>query len=463
MLMAQNWAGQKVLIIGAARQGLSLARYLAARGAQVTLNDQRLPEQLGNLADSLVGLPVTSIFGGHPLDLLDDKDLVCVSGGVPLTLPILIEARRRGLPLTNDSQIMLDAIQAPVIGITGSAGKTTTTTLVGRMAEDFAARSGRKAWVGGNIGLPLVEYVDQIQPDDLVIVEFSSFQLELMNRSPHLAAVLNITPNHLDRHGTLEAYTAAKARILQFQSPEDQAVLNREDPGAWGLKDQVRGKLVTFGLHRPATGEGTYCQNDRLYFTDGQHGVELMSRHQIRLRGAHNLLNVLAAGAIASAAGFPIEAIQAGVRDFNGVPHRLEFIRTWHGADWYNDSIATAPERTIAAIESFDEPLVLLLGGRDKNLPWEKLAGLVHRRVDHVIIFGEASEKILRALGPVQPGYRLQTIHRLPTLQSAVQAAAEIAEPGDVVLLSPGGTSFDEFKDFEERGERFQEWVKALS
>jgi UDP-N-acetylmuramoylalanine--D-glutamate ligase len=461
--MAQIWSGQRVLIIGAARQGLSLARYLAARGARVTLNDQRPPEQLGDVAGSLAGLPVAAVFGGHPLDLLDDQDLVCVSGGVPLTLPILIEARRRGLPLTNDSQIMLDAIQAPVVGITGSAGKTTTTTLVGRMAGDFASRNGQKAWVGGNIGLPLVEYVDQIKPDDLVIVEFSSFQLELMHRSPHLAAVLNITPNHLDRHGTLEAYTAAKARILQFQSAEDLAVLNREDQGAWGLKDEVRGRLVTFGLRRPIDGEGTYCQGDRLYFTDGRREVELMSRRQIRLRGEHNLLNVLAAGAIACAAGFPPESIQAGVSGFNGVPHRLEFIRTWHGADWYNDSIATAPERTIAAIESFDEPMVLLLGGRDKDLPWEKLAGLVQRRVDHVIVFGEASEKILRALGPVQPGLRLQTIHRLPDLQSAVQAAAEIAEPGDVVLLSPGGTSFDEFKDFEERGERFQEWVKALS
>ena len=461
--MKQNWAGQNVLIIGAARQGLSLARYLATRGAQVTLNDQLTAGQLGGVAESLADLPVRLALGGHPLDLLDHTDLVCISGGVPLSLPLIVEARRRGLPLTNDSQIMMDAIQAPVIGITGSAGKTTTTTLVGRMAEDFATRTARKAWVGGNIGLPLVEYVDQIRPDDLVIVELSSFQLELMTSAPHLAAVLNITPNHLDRHGTLEAYTAAKARILQYQSTEDQAVLNREDPGAWGLRDQVKGKLVTFGLQRPGNGAGTYCQDDRLFFTDGQHEIELMPRGLIRLPGAHNLLNVLAAGAIACAAGFPPESIQAGVNGFNGVAHRIELVRTWHGADWYNDSIATTPERTIAAIEAFDRPLVLLLGGRDKNLPWEKLAELVHQRVDHVVIFGEASEKILRALGPLQPGQRLQTIHRLPDLESAVQAAANIVEPGDVVLLSPGGTSFDEFKDFEERGERFRKWVKALS
>jgi UDP-N-acetylmuramoylalanine--D-glutamate ligase len=188
-----------------------------------------------------------------------------------------------------------------------------------------------------------------------------------------------------------------------------------------------------------------------------------MPREIIALRGVHNLLNVLAACAVACAAGFPVEAIQAGVRDFAGVAHRLEHVRTWNGVNWYNNTIATAPERTIAAIYSFDEPLVLLLGGRDKNLPWEKLAELVHRRVDHVIVFGEAADKILAAIGPLQPGDRLETISRQPGLQAAVQAAAEVASPGDVVLLSPGGTSFDEFKDFEERGERYRVWVQALT
>jgi UDP-N-acetylmuramoylalanine--D-glutamate ligase len=212
---------------------------------------------------------------------------------------------------------------------------------------------------------------------------------------------------------------------------------------------------------------GTYTlggiHGDRLYYFDGQRELELMSRELINLRGVHNLLNVLAACAIACAAGFPVKSIQAGVRGFNGVAHRLEHVRTWKGANWYNDSIATAPERTMAAIYAFDEPLVLLLGGRDKNLPWEKLAELIHRRVDHVIVFGEASEKILKAIGPLQPEGRLKTIHHQPGLQSAVRAAAEIVEPGDVVLFSPGGTSYDEFKDFEERGARFQEWVQVLS
>jgi UDP-N-acetylmuramoylalanine--D-glutamate ligase len=368
----------------------------------------------------------------------------------------------------------MDEVQAPVIGITGSAGKTTTTTLVGRMADHYTSQIGRKAWIGGNIGLPLVEYVDQIQPDDPVIVEFSSFQLELMTTSPHLSAVLNITPNHLDRHGTLEAYTAAKARILQFQGAQDVAVLSREDPGAWALKEKIRGRLVSFGFNRPEAGQaGTYVfghanngpedPDSTVYYFDGQNDLELLPRKIITLRGVHNLLVVLAACAVACAAGFPVESIQAGVQGFTAVAHRLEHVRSWNGADWYNDSIATAPERTIAAIYAFDEPLVLLLGGRDKNLPWEKLAELIHRRVDHVIVFGDAAEKILKAIGPVQPGSRLETINHQPGLQAAVQAAAEVASPGDVVLFSPGGTSFDEFKDFEERGERYREWVQALS
>ncbi len=470
--MKRNWRNQNVLIIGAARQGLALARYLSARGASVTLNDRRSDDQMKDIIQSLQDQPggerVRWVLNEHPLELLDQADLVCVSGGVPLTLPIITDALHRNLPLTNDSQIFMEEVKAPVIGITGSAGKTTTTTLVGRMADAFARESSaagteRSAWLGGNIGRPLVEYVDEIRPDDLVVVEFSSFQLELMTTSPHISAVLNITPNHLDRHGTLEAYTAAKARSLDFQNAGDIAVLNREDPGSWDLRHRVRGRLVSFGRQRPGCGEpGAFLDAGHLKYWDGQQDIDLMPHDLIRLRGEHNLLNVLAACAIACAAGWSVSAMQEGVRDFTGVAHRLEYVATRQGADWYNDSIATAPERTIAAIEAFDEPLVLLLGGRDKNLPWDKLAELLHQRVDHVVVFGEAAGKILHAIGSPRSGSRLQTVQHEPHLREAVQAAARLAEPGAVVLLSPGGTSFDEFADFDERGERFREWVKAL-
>ncbi len=470
--MKTDWKGKRVLIIGGARQGQALARWLTRHGARVTVNDRQSSEAMRAAQDALADLPVTWVLGGHPLELLDGADVVCLSGGVPLTNPIAAEALKRGIPLTNDTQIFMEIVPCPTIGITGSAGKTTTTTLVGRMAK--SAYSGDKrlshvirhmsAWLGGNIGDPLLNYVDDMQPDDLAILEISSFQLEQMTISPNFAAILNVTPNHLDRHGTMAAYTAAKARILQFQTGQDAAILGRDDPGAWNLRDKVRGVLYSFGFSQLSSGSrGAFVRQGVIYLRTKEGETALLGETDIQLRGDHNRLNVLAACAIACAAGLPVEAIKAGIQGFRGVAHRLELVREWNGVHWYNDSIATAPERTIAAIRSFDEPIVLLLGGRDKNLPWEELAALVHKRVDHVILFGEAAEKInaaLRAAGPGQPPY---TLACCTGLKEAIQAAARAAEPGDVVLLSPGGTSFDEFRDFEERGEVFRKWVSELS
>lgn len=450
------------MIIGAARQGLSLARYLSGKGAEVTLNDQRPADQMTPAIEALAGLPVRWALGGHPLELLEKTDLVCLSGGVSPKIPLAVEAVRRGIPLSNDSQLFLEAVPCPVIGITGSAGKTTTTTLVGRMAEKFI-QPPNHAWVGGNIGTPLIDHLDEMQPGDLVVLELSSFQLELMNVAPAIAAVLNITPNHLDRHTTLEAYTTAKARILEFQSGESISILNREDPGAWGLKEKVHGRLVTFGLDPLSDGsEGTCLMGKHVMWQAGSNRTEILQVEEIHLRGEHNLRNVLAACAIGLAAGISLEAVQAGIRGFQGVPHRLQFVRRLNGVDWFNDSIATAPERTIAAIRAFDEPITLLLGGRDKNLPWDELVKLIHERVDNVVVFGEASHKILAALGPVKEGRRPFTIQHCDGLETAVRAAVEVAQAGIVVLLSPGGTSYDEFKDFEERGEAFQLWVNRL-
>jgi UDP-N-acetylmuramoylalanine--D-glutamate ligase len=456
------WQGQRILIIGAARQGLALARYLARHGARVTVTDQRPAAEMQAAVQSLADLPVEWALGSHPQALLEGVDLVCVSGGVPLSLPLIVEARQVGIRLSNDAQIFLETVPCPVIGITGSAGKTTTTTLVGRIAS-AAAHPGKKVWVGGNIGLPLVVHVDEMQPDDLVIMELSSFQLDLMTLSPQVSAILNVSPNHLDRHGSMENYTSAKARILDYQTHSDTAILNRDDPGSWGLAKRVPGRLVSFGFSRPTAEQtGTYYADDKVCLQSEGTIIPIMHREVIRLRGDHNLNNVLAACAIAHAAGLPIETMPAGVSGFNGVAHRLEWIRSWGGAEWYNDSIATAPERTMAAIRSFDESLVLLLGGRDKNLPWEDLASLVHERVDHVVVFGEAAPKILAAIGSPLAGERLLSVTHCKGLSEAVQAAAAVVQPGDVVLLSPGGTSFDQFRDFEERGELFEKWVKEL-
>jgi UDP-N-acetylmuramoylalanine--D-glutamate ligase len=285
-----------------------------------------------------------------------------------------------------------------------------------------------------------------------------------MTISPKVAAVLNITPNHLDRHVTIEAYTAAKKHILDYQQMDDFAVLNRDDAGSWALIEAVKGKLISFGLEKPETSAwiGTYADQNFVFYHSTGSDIPVLNTKEILLRGQHNLTNVLAAVAIGFAAGIPLESIQAGIRDFTGVAHRLEFVRQWHGAAWYNDSIATAPERTMAAINAFDEPLVLLLGGRDKKLPWEILAKKIHERVDHVVVFGEAGDLILEAIGTTKTGERPYSVDQSSNLKDAVQKAASLVEEGDVVLLSPGGTSYDAYKDFAERGEWYRRWVKEL-
>ncbi|HOF24768.1 MAG TPA: UDP-N-acetylmuramoyl-L-alanine--D-glutamate ligase [Anaerolineaceae bacterium] len=461
----ENWSGKKVIVIGAARQGTALSRYLASKGAQVILTDMHSLDDLpANLPD-LEKLGIQLRLGGHPLELLEGADLVCVSGGVPLTIPFIQAALQRGIPLSNDSQIFLEACPAQVIGITGSSGKTTTTALVGLMAQKYfeMKQNGHRAWVGGNIGNPLIEQVDQIDEDDLVVLELSSFQLELMTRSPQIAAILNITPNHLDRHGSMQAYIAAKSRILRFQHAGDVAILNRDDPGSWSLAEHLKSDLISFGFQKPDSKQnGTYIYKDAIWLQLGRESLKMLPLEWIQLPGRHNIANVLAACAIAAAASLALPAIQTAIEEFTGIPHRLEFIRNINGADWYNDSIATAPERTMAAIEAFEGPLVLLLGGRDKNLPWDDLAQLIHQRVRAVVLFGEAAGLIEKALGAVKKGETLQVISRCNTLEEAVQAAAKLAQPGDTVLLSPGCTSFDAFKDFEERGEYFRKLVNAL-
>lgn len=484
---SSEFAGKRILIVGAARQGTALARYLVRHGASVILNDRLSEEELKEAHRELEGLDIEWVHGSHPLELLNGTDMMCVSGGVPLTLELVTEARRRGIPVTNDSQIFLERTPCTVIGITGSAGKTTTTTLVGRVAElgwsaipgeqkktndrtqiePGTERKGR-VWVGGNIGTPLVDRLDEIQPEDLAVVELSSFQLEIMDRSPDIAAVLNITPNHLDRHKTMKAYRAAKANILLHQTEAGNAILNRDDPGSWSLVPLIRGELLSFGFEQDDQIEaGVFLSEDRqtILYRNARQGIfspqPILQVDTIELRGAHNLANILATCAIALAINLPVSAISAAIEGFRGVEHRLEFVRRWKDVDWYNDSIATAPERAMAAIRSFSEPLIVLSGGRDKDLPWDDFARLVHERVKHIILFGEAAQKIAQALSAMSSRSSLK-VTQCTTLAEAVQVAAQISVPGDVVLLAPGGTSFDEFRDFEDRGEAFKRWVKEL-
>ena len=274
----RNFEDKKVIVIGAARQGQALARFFVKRGAEVVVTDSRSEDQLVDELAVLNGLPVSLDLGGHDKEILDGASLVCVSGGVPLTIPFIQEALVRNIKLSNDSEIFLEECPCSVVGITGSAGKSTTTALVGLMAQKtFEMKSNRqKAWVGGNIGNPLIDQLDQMGEDDLAIMELSSFQLELMNKAPQIAAILNITPNHLDRHGSMEAYINAKSRILWYQHAEDTAVLNRDDKGSWDLLREIKGDLISFGFNKPESRtSGTYLESDTVWLQIGREKLKL--------------------------------------------------------------------------------------------------------------------------------------------------------------------------------------------
>lgn len=459
--MVDPLAGRRVVVLGLARQGTALARWLASVGARVIVSDMRPASALAGPLEELKGLGITTVLGEHPPRILGGAELVCLSGGVPVDAPIVQAAVKRGIRLSNDAQLFLERCPSHVIGITGSAGKTTTTALVGKMCE----AAGLLPWVGGNIGNPLIADLEYIKPDDIAVMELSSFQLEIMTASPHVAAVLNITPNHLDRHKTMEAYIEAKARILDNQLAGDVAVLNRDDPHSYALRGRVQHELSLFSGQVPVD-VGAWLVGDRLVcrprFSSPMQAVCTVD--EIPLRGAHNVRNVLAACAIAGAAGIDPAAMREAILEFKAVEHRLEFVREWHGVRFVNDSIATAPERVVAALHAFEEdPLVLLLGGRDKDLPWEALLDLAVRRCHAIITFGEAGRMIAARAAEARQRRGARTrIEQASGLEDAVLLAAQLADDGDVVLLSPGGTSYDAYEDFAARGAAFKQMVERL-
>ncbi len=449
-------AGKRLLILGLARQGVALARFAAGVGAEVTVTDLRSAARLQKSIDELADMQVNYVLGEHPMRLLDETDMVAVSGGVPADAPFVVAARQRGLLLTNDSQEFVRRSPTAVIGITGSAGKTTTTALTGVTAQV----AGRHTWVGGNIGQPLIADLHKMGAGDVVVQELSSFQLELWGqrpdaKGPHIAAVLNITPNHLDRHKTMAAYTEAKATIFELQTADDVAVLCADDEGAMGLRPFVQGRLRLFSMEREVA-DGAFLRGDEIVLCNGRE-TAVCSVADVRLRGRHNLLNVLAAVTLADCVGIETSAMRAAIRTFTGVEHRLEWVRTLYGVDYVNDSIATAPERAVAALRAFDQPLILLAGGQDKEMAWNVWADVVRQRVKEVILFGELAQLLVEKLA----GFA--HVHRVETMGEAVALAVDTAVSGDLVLLSPGGTSFDAFDNFAQRGVVFRELVAGLS
>jgi len=451
----ENLVGKRVTVIGLGVEGVDLVRFLVSRGARVTVSDAKPPERLAAALAQLEGLPVAYSLGANRVEDVLQADAVFVSQSVPLNIPPLAAARERGIPISSMMRLFLHCCPGPVVGITGSSGKTTTTSLVGAM---FAA-SGRPHVVAGNIGVGPLALLDTMTAETWAVLEISHTQLELTDRSPHIAAVLNVTPNHLDRYAWPD-YVRLKQNILRHQRPDDVAVLNVGDPESAAMRGVARGQIVWFGSAADLPGDGAYLCNDTVCLRwQGRHET-ILRTDEIPLRGRHNIDNVLAAAAISAAAGIDPGAIARGVRGFRAVPHRLEFVAEIDGATYYNDSIATTPERTLAGMRSFKEPLVLLLGGREKHLPLDELAAEAVRRCRAVICFGEAGPLLESALRVAGAG---PAIRRTGTLAQAVEAARQEAHPGDVVLLSPACTSFDAYDNFERRGEEFRRLVLAMA
>jgi len=486
MLSSEELRGLRTIIVGAAREGTALARYLVHAGAQVVLTDSKPREALTKPLADLADLPIEFALGCNELDL-SAVDVLFLSPGVPPWAKIVQQAREQGVPISSEPRLFTQLCAAPIVGITGSSGKTTTTSMVGLMY----AKDGKQTWVGGNIGKPLIEDLLEGGQPDIAVMELSSFQLELFapdyqgpqveqrrtaasravsveGYSPRIAAVTNVTPNHLDRHPSMEDYTRAKTHILEYQGGDDWAVLNEDNDLTRGFaRSLVRGRLLQFSLENEVE-QGAFLQGERLMLRFDGREQFLCHAGEVKLRGRHNLGNTLTAACCALAGGVSVAAIREVATSFGGVAHRQENVRIWRDVLFVNDSIATSPERALAALRSYTEPLVLLAGGRDKHLPWEAWADCVLERARVVVAFGEAVPIIERALAEARQrandanGNGIE-YYAVESLEQAVPLAARMARPGEVVLLSPGGTSFDGFVDFEARGQRFCELVAALA
>jgi len=444
--------GKRVLVVGLGKSGVASALFLESRGARVTVSDAKSEDQLTNEIPALLDRGITVETGKHGERTFHDQDLIVVSPGVPSDVAPLQQARRLGIPVIGEIELTARFLQGNIVAITGSNGKTTTTTLTG----EIIASGGRKTLVGGNIGTPAITFVEQSTPDTWIVLEISSFQLESIETfHPHIAVILNVTPDHLDRHGSMESYIAAKARIFENQTEDDFAVLNADNDISLQLAQGLRPHVLCFSRQR-AVERGAYVRDGAIIYRNGEE-VEIMPVSEIALKGAHNVENVLAAVAIGMAAGVEPSAIRRAVKDFRAVEHRLEYVATLRGVQYYNDSKATNVDATIKALQSFPANIHLILGGKDKGSDYSTLNALIAERVKCVYTIGAAAAKIESQIGKSAPLIGAQT------LESAVGKAADQAVEGDIVLLSPACASFDQFPSYEHRGRVFKELVGSLA
>ena len=442
---------KRVLVVGLGKSGVASALFLKERGARVTVSDTKSGDELRDEIPALLDQGITVETGGHGERTFHGQDLIVVSPGVPVDAPPLVQARALGETVIGEIELASRFLPGPIVAITGSNGKTTTTALVG----EILTAGGRPTLVGGNIGTPAISLAERATPESVIVLEVSSFQLETIEKfHPKIAVVLNVTPDHLDRHRTFEAYAGAKARILENQTDNDFAVLNADDPTCVAMAARTRAHVFWFS-RRKEVQRGAWAHEGRILFRDDRGQREIMLTSEIPLKGAHNLENVLAAVCAGSLMGCAPDRIRQAVREFKAVEHRLEYVATIRGVDYYNDSKATNIDATIKALEAFPGNIHLILGGKDKGSDYTVLNDLLRKRVKRVYTIGAAAAKIESQIKNVE------VVHA-ETLEHALHKANAAAEPGDVVLLAPACASFDQFKNYEQRGHVFKEIVRGL-
>jgi UDP-N-acetylmuramoylalanine--D-glutamate ligase len=443
---------KRVLVVGLGKSGVASALFLKSRGARVTVSDSKPEAELRDEILLLLEHGITVETGGHGDRTFRGQDLIVVSPGVPVDAPQLVQARSLGEPVIGEIELAAQFLSGPIVAITGANGKTTTTSLAG----EIIAAGNFPTLVGGNIGTPAISFVDQAGPATWTVLEVSSFQLEtIVTFRPRIAVILNVTPDHLDRHKTFANYVNAKARIFENQGADDFTVFNADDPAAAGLADRTHAHLFWFSRKKEIE-RGAFVRGTHIYFRDGRGEREIVPLAEVPLKGAHNLENVLAGVSIGCLVGCQPEQIRHAVRIFKAVEHRLEFVARVGGVDYYNDSKATNVDATVKALESFPANIHLILGGKDKGSDYTVLRDLLRQRVKRVYTIGAAATKIESQIQGAAE------IEHTETLENAVRRASESAAAGDVILLAPACASFDQFQSYEHRGRVFKETVHSL-
>ena len=456
-MRSKSYSGKTVLMAGAGRSGIAAARFLLACNARVVLTDIRSESSLETALAPLLKIAGDSgelilELGGHRNESFGNCDLVVASPGIPLDLPVFDISRKAGIPVIAEVELAYRHLQGRIIGITGSNGKTTTTTLVSRLLTG----AGLRGYAAGNIGSPLIDFVADSSPEDIYAVELSSFQLEgIKDFRPLIGSILNLAEDHMDRYSTFEDYISAKRRVFINQEKTDFAVLNADDALTAEMERDVPSKPVMFS-RKKTVGHGAFLRSGRIVFRDEEGERDLFGTGAIGLKGTHNLENVLASCTMALLAGVPAGSLEESIRRFKGVEHRIEFVCELDGVQYFNDSKATNVAATIKSLEAFRGKILLIAGGRDKEGDFTILRSLVRERVKHMVLIGESSEKIRKSL------LNTTDIRNAESMQEAVRLCRELAEPGDVVLLAPACASFDMFENYEHRGRIFKEAVCEL-